>query len=675
MCQKALQLVRQSTDVSSYHRAKAQLYSGLALCYYRMGDMNLTNSYLDSSYHFYSVISDTSQMYSIIGNRGTVAEFTGHIDSAVSCYRRVYEYFKSVSDTDRQLSYLANIAGANKRKQRYDDSAEMYREILALATDVGSKPFMAKAYKGLGDIGNYQGLYNLALENYGKSITLYEQTENLNSLLNVKSNRALVFMAQGEYESALQIHRETLAAFRKMGKEKGILEDYQVLGEIHSALGNTDSALWYYQASLEIARKINYPRGEANSLGQLAQVYLDLGNTAKAEKSARLAINLFGEMSNEFRQWKTSLILAEVLFTRNRIDEAAKLASMCYRKGEELKILSLRKDAAELQYKIYSKQGQFRDALSMLEIAQMLSDSLRNEELRKSAIRADLEYNYHKESLADSLMAAEERYELSLAYNEKLEVQKRRETWISASVVVVLLLAGGLFSRVRYVQRSKKRLQTEKERSDELLLNILPFEVAEELKIHGKSEARDFDQVTVIFTDFKEFTQTAEELSAKELVNEINTCFRKFDQIIEDHGIEKIKTIGDSYMAAGGLHKPRHTEVKDVVLAGIEMQEFMIERKKQRNAKGLAAFEMRVGINTGPVVAGIVGVKKFQYDIWGDTVNTASRMESHGAVGKVNISQQTYDYVKDDSILTFQSRGKLAVKGKGEITMYFVGRS
>ena len=215
-------------------------------------------------------------------------------------------------------------------------------------------------------------------------------------------------------------------------------------------------------------------------------------------------------------------------------------------------------------------------------------------------------------------------------------------------------------------------IEKEKDRSDKLLLNILPFEVAEELKEFGESEARDFDNVTVLFTDFVGFTQTAAKLSAKELVAEIDACFKAFDTIIQKYNIEKIKTIGDAYMAAGGLHNHKTSEPENVIKAAIEMQEFMLSRKALAHASNQHTFEMRVGINTGPVVAGIVGIKKFQYDIWGDTVNTASRMESNGAPGKVNISQTTYDLIKNIKSFHFTPRGKISVKGKGDLEMYFV---
>lgn len=216
-------------------------------------------------------------------------------------------------------------------------------------------------------------------------------------------------------------------------------------------------------------------------------------------------------------------------------------------------------------------------------------------------------------------------------------------------------------------------LRAEKKKSDDLLLNILPEEVAEELKAKGSADAQLIDEVTVLFTDFKGFTQLSEKLSPRELVAEINDCFSAFDYIMQKHKIEKIKTIGDAYMAAGGLPTPNQTHARDVVNAALDIQEYMKNHRIAKETKGELFFEIRIGIHTGPVVAGIVGVKKFQYDIWGDTVNTASRMESSGETGKVNISGTTYEEVRE--FFKCSHRGKIAAKGKGEIDMYFVERN
>ena len=234
----------------------------------------------------------------------------------------------------------------------------------------------------------------------------------------------------------------------------------------------------------------------------------------------------------------------------------------------------------------------------------------------------------------------------------------------------MLLFAGVFLNQRNKVKKEKANVEKEKARSEELLLNILPEEVAEELKAKGTADAKLIDEVTVLFTDFKGFTQLSEKLSPKELVKEIHDCFSAFDHIMHKHGIEKIKTIGDSYMAAGGLPTANTTHPMDVVKAALEIQQYMHEHKLQKEAAGQLFFEIRIGVHTGPVVAGIVGVKKFQYDIWGDTVNTASRMESSGAVGMVNISGTTYELVRDK--FRCEYRGEIDAKGKGVMKMYFV---
>jgi len=211
-------------------------------------------------------------------------------------------------------------------------------------------------------------------------------------------------------------------------------------------------------------------------------------------------------------------------------------------------------------------------------------------------------------------------------------------------------------------------LNLEKQKSDSLLLNILPVETAEELKQTGIAKPRRFEMVTVMFTDFKGFTKLSEGLEPEKLVNEIDRYFSFFDQVTTKYHLEKIKTIGDAYLCVGGLPEESNTHASDVVLAALEIQEFM-QQQKSNNHDGLFS-ELRIGIHTGPVVAGIVGTKKFAYDIWGDTVNTASRMESTGEAGKVNISGTTYQLIKNN--FTCLPRGKIAAKGKGEVDMYFI---
>jgi class 3 adenylate cyclase len=222
----------------------------------------------------------------------------------------------------------------------------------------------------------------------------------------------------------------------------------------------------------------------------------------------------------------------------------------------------------------------------------------------------------------------------------------------------------------KLLEKRNEGLAFEKQKSDNLLMNILPHDTAEELKHTGSAKSRSFNMVTVMFTDFKNFTTASETMHPENLVNEIHSYFSAFDQVMSKYNIEKIKTIGDSYMCAGGLPEVNTTNPIDVVKAALAIQHYMLQLKKQKEAANELFFECRLGIHTGPVIAGIVGTKKFAYDIWGDTVNIASRMESSGEVGKVNISGSTYELVKDHFKCTY--RGKISAKNKGDVDMYFV---
>jgi ligand-binding sensor domain-containing protein/class 3 adenylate cyclase len=226
--------------------------------------------------------------------------------------------------------------------------------------------------------------------------------------------------------------------------------------------------------------------------------------------------------------------------------------------------------------------------------------------------------------------------------------------------------------RTAEVVAQAKEIEGQKVRIEDLLLNILPKEISEELKDKGKATARRHNEVTVMFTDMKGFTKAAEKMTPEELVNELDECFIKFDEIIGRYGIEKIKTIGDSYMCASGVPSGDPHHAIRSVMAALEVREMMDQWRRDHESKGKEPWILRIGLHSGPVVAGVVGKRKFAYDIWGDAVNTASRMESSGEPGEVNVSGATYALLKDH--FECVHRGQVEAKNKGRIDMYFVKR-
>jgi class 3 adenylate cyclase len=270
----------------------------------------------------------------------------------------------------------------------------------------------------------------------------------------------------------------------------------------------------------------------------------------------------------------------------------------------------------------------------------------------------------------------------SIALADKINLYRKEKEDAQRKTIEVIkeqnaMLEQKVTERTHQLQQANEELnttlelvETERQKSDALLLNILPTETAQELKEKGHATPKYYELITVLFTDFKGFTNIAEKISPAEVIENLNTCFLAFDEICDKYGLEKIKTIGDACMCAGGLPVANTTNPIDVVQAGLEMQQWMQNWIISKQAQGQPVWELRLGIHSGEAVAGVVGKNKFAYDIWGDTVNLASRMESSGEVGKVNISGATYELVKDNFKCVF--RGKVQAKNKGETEMYFV---
>ncbi|MBK6931804.1 MAG: hypothetical protein IPH12_13455 [Saprospirales bacterium] len=256
------------------------------------------------------------------------------------------------------------------------------------------------------------------------------------------------------------------------------------------------------------------------------------------------------------------------------------------------------------------------------------------------------------------------------------ESESKRNFYLAAFIAMLLLAGGATFSFLKARQSARllgeknKIIRAEQQRSENLLLNILPALVADELKKQGSTSARYFEDVSVLFADFVGFSQIAEKLTPQQLVSELDTCFKAFDDIIAKYNLEKIKTIGDAYMVAGGLPHGGGSQLRDMIAAAREMQKWLSNWNIERSRQKLPLFEARIGIHTGPVVAGVVGSRKFAFDIWGDTVNIAARIEEAGEGGKINISGEVYAVVKQYFPCTY--RGKIPAKNKGEIDMYFV---
>jgi class 3 adenylate cyclase/Tfp pilus assembly protein PilF len=544
---------------------------------------------------------------------------------ALEHYKRSLKIDEETGDKKRHSIDLNNIGMIYKYQSNFSKALEYYLKSLKIKEELGDKERMAGVLNNIGTI--YPDAVK-AMEYYQRSLTIEEEFGDKQGMGIVLNNMGSIYTKQRNYLKALEVYERSLKLSEETGSKDGMADTYNNIGMVYADQGEYSNALEYYERSLKLAEELKNRRTIANELRSIGAIHL----------------------------------------ARNNFQEAASQCQKSLKLSEEIGVLEFQKDACSCLYNAYKGLGNGNKALEYHEQMLVVTDSLNAVEIVKNLERME----FAKQVLADSIANAEEARLVEEAHKEEVRKKNKTRNALIGGGLFLLLIAGGIYSRLRYTRKAKAEIEKEKDRSENLLLNILPADIAAELKEKGKAEARDFENVSILFTDFKGFTAASEKLSAQDLVSEINTCFEAFDGIMGKYGIEKIKTIGDAYMAAGGLPVPTDDSVKNTVLAALEMQDFIRDRKAKLDAEGKPGFEMRVGVHTGPVVAGIVGVKKFQYDIWGDTVNTASRMESSGEVGKVNISEATYELLKDDSHFSFESRGKVAAKGKGEMEMYFV---
>ncbi len=386
-----------------------------------------------------------------------------------------------------------------------------------------------------------------------------------------------------------------------------------------------------------------------------------------------------GENQRSAGNLKVALALAQKKKFFDLAFRAAKLLKMNY---ESLK------DPAGMAY-YNSVYDYYNDYFVTKDSVTRQYKAIQELEVQKEEQEKDLRMK--EEILKERQKQLDQQLEIARLNREQIKAQERMQKymyWVIGIILSLLIVAIIFYASMR---RAKKKLESknrqimkqkqlleqrqeelrkEKEKSDRLLLSILPKPVAEELKTTGRVRPRHYRHVTVLFSDFKGFTSYASKMPAPKLISELETCFTAFDRIIAKYNLEKIKTIGDGYMCAGGVPLVNNTNPLDAAYAALEMIEFMKRRRQQKMLRNEPYFEVRIGINTGPVIAGVVGKDKFAYDIWGDTVNLASRLESSSEEWRINISKSTYNHIFDKFYFTY--RGKIEVRNKGLVEMYFL---
>ena len=571
----------------------------------------------------------------------------------------------------RGMAIALNSQGVCLERHDLDMAQEKYELALEIAQQHDLNNVKANIHNNLSIIYSYQGLYEQSLEHLVKFLKIAEEINDSSKIAVALNNIGLRYYELNNPDKAMTYYIQAIDINRTLKRLNRVAINLGNIGNCYYANHKYDSAIIFYKSAIEYNQKINSKYQLEINYQSIAYAYLELDEMDLAVDYINKSIDIATEVGDQIGLIQLLSAKGYIFTKQNRYNEALQFLLVAEDMAKKNNMRALLVDIYEYISISYRELKKWDKAFDYNNLYNNLRDSIQNTEKDKALSQVT---EYEREKQAKEIEILEKEAEIQRL---KMRRQKILRNSFILFGILLLALAIGLWHRYKYVRRTKNRLaeqniiiEREREKSDELLLNILPAETAHELKEKGSSDARQFDMVTVLFTDFKGFTMIAEKLSPAELVAEIDFCFKEFDRIISKYGVEKIKTIGDAFMCAGGLPIANKTNPIDVVKAAIEIQQFMQNLKNSRIINNELFFEARLGIHTGPVVAGIVGIKKFAYDIWGDTVNIASRMESSGEVGKINISQFTYEMVKDQFECRY--RGKVQAKGKGEIDMYFV---
>lgn len=581
-------------------------------------------------------------------------------NEAITFANQAIKLSEKIGYTKGKALALKNLGLYYFIKSDFIPAEEYWTEALNVYTELNDESGRSNILNNMGSIKYNVGNPSKAMEFFMYALEASQKVHDTVRMVTALNNLGLIYMAKpSTYDLAIEYLNKGLVSATKINDSANMGLSYVNLGEVYYEQGKDSEALYNFMKAKETLS----PTDEilAYVLNNIGKLFSRKGQKELALSYHQEALTKSTEIGSKLFMAQSSLAMAALFDDMNNHDKAKELYNKASQLAAEIKAgPELQKSYAGIAAS-YSASNDFKNAYKYSNLSAKLADSL---------------YKYEADSLQLKYEVGLKEKQIDLLTKDKdlKDLELKRQTIAKNALMVglglVFLIIAILYRDYRIKVKTNNILDHQKAEIESLLLNILPAEVAHELQTEGHATPKYFDHATVLFTDFKSFTKMADALSPQELVAELNDCFMAFDDIIEKYKLEKIKTIGDSYMCAGGIPTPDPTATIKMIQASFEILEYLKKWNARRSDIGLAPWELRIGIHVGPLVAGVVGKKKYAYDIWGSTVNIASRMESAGEPGQVNISSSVYDIIRNH--YECQYRGKISAKNIGEIDMYFV---
>ena len=593
--------------------------------------------------------------------------FTSSPDSAISFANQAKVLADEIDYPLGSAIALKNIGIVNYFQNRYVAAIDYYNQSLQEFIKIKDNSGIANLYGNIGTIYYDRGDDTKALENYLQSLKYAElANDKYRTFIALNNLGAFYYLKAPDnvraFDKALDYYTRAMILCEELGKQEELGAISVNIGSMYFDKKDDAKALLYFQKAIKAYGESENSLNAYNAMGKL---YTREGKFDLAIKDHNKALTIAEKVNNKLSILQTQMGLGNVYEAKKDYHQALQFYTKAEANALDIQANHELKDLYDKMATTYSKISDYSKAYKYQTLYTAIKDTLYNIDTDKKLGLQQFDFDLQKKQTEINLLTKDKDLQAV-----KIKRQQFAKNALLIGLCLAFIIALLIFRSYRIKVKTHKILDKQKNEIEELLLNILPVEVAKELQSTGHATPRHYESVSVMFTDFKGFTIIADKLSPDDLVEELDACFIAFDAIIEKYHLEKIKTIGDSYMCAGGIPTPEENHVLKIVKAGLEIQNYVIKYNEKRREKGLAPWDVRIGIHVGPVVAGVVGKKKYAYDIWGSTVNIASRMESNGEPGRVNISSATYELIKDFYDCSY--RGKIYAKNVGEIDMYFI---
>jgi adenylate cyclase len=608
---------------------------------------------------------------------------------------RAYALAMRITDKNGAARAKIYIASAYNEQGSYAEALRAAEEALALARAAGNNRLEMRAYQALGNSQSEQGNFDAALGFFFKVLSLSEETVDKKVLVNTLLSMGNVYGEMGNQTSALEYYRKSLALSEELGDKQGASIAINNIGNVNLTQGKYDSALVYFRRALVIQMKVNDQLTVALCLLNIGESSLRLKRFSEAQSALEQALQRYTELGAKYYITYCLRCFSELSAAQGNYAEAVRYGVRAVALADSINTRPYKRDALKALSAAYAgmtgNATALTTALALYKDYIALRDSIVNDETTKKAAFREAKYAADKKD-KEILLLKKDVENQALVRNSLLgglslvgvlvfvlvysnNRRKQANALLQKQAVQIQLVNTELSEKNAIIEQERKELERSNllldkahEESETLLLNILPAPIARRLKSGERAIADKFDSVTVLFADIVGFTNLSARTTPEKLVQGLNDIFGRFDALAKAYELEKIKTVGDAYMIAGGLPEKSAHHCERIAHFALAMQEVM-KSEKLRASNG-EHIQLRIGIHTGEVVAGVIGTSKFAYDLWGDTVNIAARMESHGEAGSIHCTDEVCNALGDTFV--FEERGEIEVKGKGLMRTWFL---